>query len=195
MTILDILYGLIFQPRGTMRELARAGSLRVGLLVFLGVNIVNCLFQGASGQVNQPALGMGFLSIPVWLIGVIGIITALSVWFVSAGLFSLLGEVLYGYGNGKALLTCMGFAVFPGVLGPALHYLALMVNLKSIGVLLYLLASLWVIGLQILAVQESLTLTTGQAILIYILPLAIVVAVFVLLLFMGGMIFSSLSLP
>ncbi|MGI6433899.1 MAG: YIP1 family protein [Syntrophomonadaceae bacterium] len=194
MTILDVLYGLIFQPQGTMCELARTRPLRTGLLVFLGVCMVNYLFQGASGQISPSAFGSNLLPLPFWLIGILGAITAVLMWFMSAGLFSLLGEVLYGYGNGKALLTCLSFAVFPGVLGPALHYAAVMINLKTVGVLLYLLSMLWVMVLQVLAVREALTLTTGQAILIYILPLATIIAFFVLLLLVGGMVLSSLPL-
>lgn len=195
MTILDVLYGLIFQPQGTMRELARTRPLLTGLMVFLGVYLVNYLFQGASGQISPSAFGLTLLPRPFWLLGGLGAIMAVLMWFVSAGLFSLLGEVLYGYGNGKAVLTCLSFAVFPGVLGPALHYAAVMISLETIGALLYLLSMLWVMVLQVLAVREALTLTTGQAVLVYILPLTAIIAFFVLLLLLGGLALSSLPLP
>ncbi len=192
MTILDVLYGLIFQPQGTMRELARTRPLLAGFLVFIGVYFANYLLQEASSAISQNGLGLpGYAS---WMLASLGAVTAVVIWFVSAGLFSLLAEIIYGYGNGKAVLSCLGFAVFPGILGPALYYAAILLDLPGVGALLYLLSGLWVIGLQVLAVREALTLTTGQAVLIYLLPMASFLLIGALLLIIGGLALSSLPL-
>ncbi len=195
LTILDVLYGIIFQPQSTMRELAQTRPLRMGLLVFMGAYIISYLFQGASNHMSLSAFENTLFPLPFWWLGLAGLFMALLLWFLAAGLLSLLAEVIYGFGNGKALLTCLGFAVFPGVLGPACHYLAIIFSFESIGVILYLISAVWVIGLQVLAVKEALQLGTGQAILIYILPLAVIMVLSISLLVAGGLLLGSLPLP
>lgn len=194
MTILDILYGLIFQPQGTMRELARTRPLMPAFLIFLGVYGANLLLQEASRSVTQAGLGMlpAYLT---WLLGSLGALASIVIWFVSAGIFSLLAELIYGYGNGKGVLACLGFAAFPGIFGPALYYASALLNMETLGLLLYALTMLWVIGLQLVAVREAFTLSTGQAVLIYFLPVALTLVIMILLLIIGGMALSSLPLP
>lgn len=194
MTILDILYGLIFQPQATMRELARTRPLLSAFLVFLGVYGANLLLQQASRSINQFDLVMLPISM-TWLLGSLGALASIVVWFVSAGLFSLLGEIIYGYSNGRGILACLGFAAFPGIFGPALYYVSALLHLEPLGILLYALTMLWVVGLQVVAVREALTLTTGQAVLIYFLPVAVSLATIILLLVIGGIALSSLPLP
>jgi len=175
-----------------MRELARTRPLLAAFVVFIGVYFANYLLREASMNINQSGLTLpGYTP---WLWGTFEAVMVVMLWFVAAGLFSLLAEIIYGYGNGKGLLTCLGFAVFPGVFGPALYYIATLVDLNSAGMVFYILSIFWVMGLQVLAVREALTLTTGQAILIYLLPAASTLLIALLLLIIGGLALSSLPL-
>ena len=192
MTILDVLYGLIFAPQGTMRELSRTRPLLAAFVVFVGVYFANYLLREASRSINQGGLDLPGYS--PWLWGTMEAVVVVVLWFVAAGVFSLLAEVIYGYGNAKGLLTCLGFAVFPGIIGTALYYMAALADLNSLGAVFYMLSVFWVMGLQVLAVREALTLTTGQAVLIYLLPAASTLLMFLLLLIIGGLALSSLPL-
>ncbi len=194
MTLLDILYGLIFQPQATMRELARTKPLLAASLVFVAVYLANMLLQQASRSITETGLGLLPASL-AGLLGAVGAAVSVAIWFIVAGLFSLLAEIIYGYGNGKGVLTCLGFAAFPGIFGPALYYASILVNLEPLGMVFYVISILWVIGLQVLALREALTLTTTQAILVYLLPVVMLLGILVLLLVMGGLALSSLPLP
>lgn len=175
-----------------MRELARTRPLLPAFLVFLGVYGANLLLQQASRSISQ----VDMLPVSItWLLGSLGALASIVVWFVSAGLFSLLGEIIYGYSNGRGVLACLGFAAFPGIFGPAFYYVSALLDLEPLGILLYALTMLWVVGLQVVAVREALTLTTGQAVLVYFLPVALSLATTVLLLVIGGIALSSLPLP
>ena len=193
MSILDILYGLIFQPQTAMRELARTRPLLPAFLVFVTVYAANYLLREAGRSITQIETGLIPASM-AGLIAALGAIAAIAVWFVSAGLFSLLAEIIYGYGNGRGVLACLGFASFPGIFGSALYYLAILLNLNSWGMLFYVITVLWVIGLQVLAVREAFTLATAQAIFIYALPVVLFLAVIVMLTVMGGIVLTSLPL-
>lgn len=172
MTWLDILYGLIFRPVETFRILSERKPLVPSMVVFAAVYMTDFLLQGA-GTFENPLAGRVLSGQQFWLLGLIGLVFAVMAWVLSAALFSLLAELLYGKSNGKGVLASLGFAVFPGVLGPALYYAAGRLDIVWLGFILYAVSILWVFCLQIIAVRESFSLGTGQAVLVYLLPVVL----------------------
>lgn len=193
MTLVEILYGILFQPVDTFRYLGQEKPLARGLLLFI-------LVYGLNLVVNQ---GIEIISLEngsmpgrlLWVYGLLGGAILLFGLFLAAGILSLLSEICYGRSNGKGIMTTLAFTVFPGALGPPLHYLAILLKVSWLGMGFSLIAALWVMILQVISVRESFHLNTGQAVFIYFLP-GILLAVLLLAIsgFIGTVI-HSLPLP
>lgn len=180
MSFTEIIYGILFEPVPTLRYLAENKPLVQGLIVFLSVLIFNIIM----GQGNA-ALGeeVQALTIPFqlgWFINIVAGIFSFIMLFVMAAVFSLLGELFYGKGNAAGLLVCFAFASIPGVLGPALQYVSTLAGIEWLAVFLSLAVGIWVLVLQVLALREALALDTGQAVIVFLIPLAIVIALLIL---------------
>lgn len=180
MNFTEIIYGILFEPVATLRYLAENKPLAQGLIVFLSVLIFNIIM----GQGNA-ALGeeMQALDIPFqlgWFINIVAGIFSFIMLFVIAAVFSLLGELIYGKSNAAGLLVCFAFVSIPGVLGPALQYVSSLAGIEWLAVFLSLAVGIWVLVLQVLALREALGINTGQAIIIFLLPLAVVIGLIIL---------------
>lgn len=90
---------------------------------------------------------------------------------------------MYRRGNASGLLTCLALAIIPGLVGSTLQYALVLLDLALWGGVVSLVTFVWVIVLQVLSLRESLALTTGQAVLIYILPAASFLLVALILVF------------
>ena len=101
----------------------------------------------------------GFL----WLGAFIGVIFPLIMLFILAGLYSLLGELIYKSGNATGLLAGLSFASLPGIFGPPLQYVALSLGLNSLSNLISFAITIWLLVLQVIAIREALRLSTNQA--------------------------------
>lgn len=180
MNFTEIIYGILFEPVATLRYLAENKPLAQGLIVFLSVLIFNIIM----GQGNA-ALGeeMQALALPFqlgWFINIVAGMLSFIMLFVIAAVFSLLGEIIYGKSNAVGLLVCFAFVSIPGVLGPALQYVSSLAGIEWLAVILSLTVGIWVLVLQVLALREALGINTGQAIIIFLLPLAVVIGLIIL---------------
>ncbi|MEN6350548.1 MAG: Yip1 family protein [Syntrophomonas sp.] len=192
LSISEILYGILFEPVATLQYLSREKPVVQGLLVFLSVSLFNVLIgQGiAASDLNESLFHLS--SKWLWAFGVIGTASSILVLLFMAGFFSLLSEIIFGQGNAKGLLACLSFASVPGILGAPLQYAALLIDLPGMQVIFPFLAFLWVVILQLLSLREALGLQKGQALLLFILPSLILLA-------LGGgviaLLMVNLSLP
>ncbi len=111
---------------------------------------------------------------------VIGIVFSLIMIFVMAGIFSLLAELFFSNAspNAKGLLTCLSLASLPGLIGAPLQYTATVIGLSSLAAFIAFIVAIWLIVLQVIALRESLELTTSQAVVLFIIPL---ITIFVLI--------------
>lgn len=105
-----------------------------------------------------------------WIMGLAGMLFSILALFFMAGLYSLLSEIILNKGNAVGLLVCFCFASFPGVIGLACQYGALLLDFKILGFLCWFLAILWMIALQVLSLREALGIRSGQAILLFVSP-------------------------
>lgn len=175
MSLTDYLWGTIFNPDTTMRQLVAEKPLGQGLTLYIAVlTIIMIINQGVDAlRPIEEAL-----SLPaqfIWLLGGIGIIFSLLILFLSAGFLSLLSEITYRRGNSLGLLVGLCFAILPGVFGPLLQYGLAIIGLNWLGVIFSTITMVWVVVLQIIAVRAAFNLSTGQALIIYFLPLLIFV--------------------
>lgn len=190
MSLIDIIYGIFFDPVPTLQYLAREKPLLPGLLVYLVVFIFNIVINQGRTTLDSEIAGF----IPdgnfIWAFAALGVILSFFILALTAGLLSLLSEIFYQRGNASGLLVCLSFAVIPGVLGPPLQYGATLLGVSWLGVILSLLAIIWVIVLQVLSLREALEIQTGQAILLFILP-----GLFIIFLSLGFILIIAKTLP
>lgn len=169
MTWSEVVYGVLFQPVNTLRYLADEKPVGRGLVIFTLVTVVNfILLRGSEGTGSDPLSSLFREFFPLY--ATLGTFFALFVLLLTAGFLSLLGELFYRRGNASGLLTCLALAVVPGLVGSALQYAMFLLDLAVLGMVISLVTIAWVMVLQVLSLRESLALTTGQAVLIYILP-------------------------
>lgn len=170
MSLIDIIYGIFFEPVPTLQYLAREKPLLPGLLVYLVVFVFNLIINRGLTTLDSEIASFIPNANLMWVIAGLGVILSFFMLAITAGLFSLLSEIFYQRGNASGLLVCLSFAVIPGVLGPPLQYGATLLGISWLGVICSLLAVIWVLVLQVLSLREALELQTGQAILLFILP-------------------------
>jgi len=170
MSLIDTIYGILFDPVPTLRYLAREKPLLPGLLIYMAVFIFNLIINRGLTTLDSEIAGF----IPdgnfIWAFAILGVILSFFILALTAGLLSLLSEIFYQRGNASGLLVCLCFAVIPGALGPPLQYGATLLGISWLGVTFSLLAVIWMLVLQVLSLREALELQTGQAILLFIMP-------------------------
>lgn len=190
MSLIDIIYGIFFDPVPTLRYLAREKPLLSGLLVYLVVFVFNLIINRGLTTLDSEIAGF----IPdgnfIWIFAGLGVILSFFILALIAGLLSLLSEIFYQRGNASGLLVCLSFAVIPGVLGPPLQYGATLLGVSWLGIIFSLMAVIWVLVLQVLSLREALELQTGQAILLFILP-----GLFIVLLLLGLIFIVAKTMP
>lgn len=164
----EILYGVLFEPRATLRRLAEERPLAHALFTFLIITIFNLVIY--RGVIFQQQFALDDIRTFLWLYQILGALFSICMLFVMAGLFSLLSELLFNKINAAGLLVCLSFASLPGVLGPALYYSSSIVGLPWLGIACSIVVGVWILVLQILSLAESLDISIGQAIALFILP-------------------------
>lgn len=111
-------------------------------------------------------------------------------WLILTGLYFVLAYLLGGRGRFTSLMAALGFAQVPSLLGAVVSTLTL---LSTVGTGLGLLGSLaataigvpltiWTTVLNVIAVRETLALSTGRAALAVLLPILVLIALALLLL-------------
>jgi len=180
LTFVEIIYGVIFQPAAALKYLSEHRPLNLAILIFS----ITILFNMLINQGLETLYSSATASLPTGFIGVywlIGLIISIIILFVLAAIYNLLSDIIYTKVNGRGILTCLAFATVPGILGAPLQYAVTLLNL-NLFINFSVLASIWVLGLQILAIKEAFSIQTGQAVLLFVLP----VIAFAALIFMLG---------
>lgn len=164
----DVIYGVFFEPRATLRSLSEEKPLAQAVITFLVVAVFNLIIY--RGIVFQNNYVVEVFREFLWLWQVLAAIFSFFMLFVMAGLFSLLSELFYKTTNASGLLVCLGFASLPGLLGPALYYGATLMDRQWLGVLFSMLAGIWTLILQVISLREALEISTGRAVVLFLLP-------------------------
>ncbi|MDD3268572.1 MAG: Yip1 family protein [Syntrophomonadaceae bacterium] len=176
MTLTEVIYGILFQPAATLSYLSREKPLKQGLIVYLIIALFNVLISQGIEALNFMESLANLPPNFIWLVSSIGVIASIIMLFFMAGFLSLISEIIYGQANGKGLLVCLSFAYLPSVLGAPLEYAALLIGMQSAAAVLPVFTLVWVLVLQVIALREALSLRSSQAVLLFILPLLILLA-------------------
>lgn len=179
MDLTDRIWGVLFKPVPALQRITAERPVAQGLLIYIAVVALTIIinqgiqrFQPIEEMLNIPA---SFL----WLFFILGIIFSLLFLLASAGFLSLVSEIIYKRGNSLGLLTGFCFAILPGALGALVQYGSLLLRIEWLGVLFSVIALLWAMVLQIIAVKTALNLSNGQALLIYFIPPLIIAVIII----------------
>lgn len=185
---LAIVYELLVKPRVGIRAAAQKHSL--GLAVFI------VFISSASGTVanalvfsQDPTLALISLSSGL-IFRILSVFVGL---FLLACILHFVAEGLNGEGRVSLLFIALGCSLLPGILISPLSLIAAAIGPFPLRVGFYLISEmvifLWMVTLQIMAVKEVYRLSSGRAILTYLIPQ---IAVLLLLFILSILFFSAL---
>lgn len=171
MSLSEAIYGVIFSPKETLAQISRERIWLTGVLIFVVIMTFNMVINISLAGIEQVEQVVPIPANFFWIMSIIGLIFSLLMLFIMAGLYSLLGEIIYQASNSSGLLASLSFASIPAIFGPPLQYVAVIAGLNQLSVIISLLVGIWVISLQVIAIREALNLSTSQAIVLFIIPL------------------------
>ncbi|MBI2873984.1 MAG: YIP1 family protein [Firmicutes bacterium] len=187
---IDRLYGVLFTPVATLREVAREAPVLQAIGIYILVSLIGVIFQPAPVLSSDlPAPMKEFLTRigPFWqqltllgalLVGPFLFLVMVAAWHLSA-------ELMGGQGKAKAILSTLAFARLPGILIAPFGLIAQATQLNPLPTAGALLG-IWVIILQVVGIRESYGLSTGKAILVYLLPYIVLGLVIGLMISLGA---------
>lgn len=202
--LVDAIIGVITQPVRTFRQIALARPWQQALVLYIGLAVLQGLTSLTLPQsdlgtsiAGSPAADSGArafldtITTPGFLFGSALVFSPLFL-IIETGILYLVGRLLGGRGPFSGLLSTFAFASVPLlIMAPVTAVLNLGGSAMAIGLLRGLVgtaAGIWVFVLQVLAIRESLTLSTGRAIAVFLIPFAVVL----LLACVGGLLIASL---
>jgi len=176
--ILETLVGVLARPISTIRSICQQRPIGWAIIVYVVASLVSIVVSIETGVLDLEAIGLPDLSMPVILVGTL--IFSVVMLAVFTAICHLAASLLGGKGGYWGLFSGFAFANLPGIFVAPLAVIGL---LPIVGALLSGLGNfavvVWSLVLSILAVRENYLVSTGRAILIFLLLLvALVVLIF-----------------
>lgn len=180
MSLIDVIYGLLFAPTATFRKISHRPPLGYAFIVFTAVTLISTLIavwappvsprlaSDMPGQMSRVMMSM----LPYF--GLMGAVFAFLNWFVLAGVFQLFSEFFGGRGRALGVLAVLGLSELPGIFTGPINLITHFMEQSSLSIFISvssgLLILIWrfiliVIGLR--AVQEY---STGRAVITVLAP-------------------------
>jgi hypothetical protein len=170
MTFTEILYGIIFLPVSTLKHISSSKPWLQGILVFSIVVLFNLIIGLGIDRINGVyTVNNAYLQLYL----LIGLILSIAAIIVLAAIFNFFSDLIYHKSNLRGIISSLTFAFVPAVLGPSLEYAVIII--KGMNINFSVIIIVWVIVLQIIGIRETYLIDTGQAVLMLLLPLIILV--------------------
>jgi len=181
MGVLELIYGILFEPADTFKKVAEAPPLGLSVLIFSLVNITTIFMSfltffhllnkslpaGSDVRVNL-TLSM------ILLIIFLGLLIKLCNWLLSASVFHLLAELLGGRGSVRGLLAIVGLSYLPFFFLAPVELLLLIWGLNSVVVVIVMILNflifIWWLALMVLGVRQEYSFSSGSALAAVFLP-------------------------
>jgi hypothetical protein len=180
--LINWLHGILTSPVKTLNEIAREKPANAAFLLYLGVSmlsVISSLYNPQSMQAFEDLMREANINIPFSVIIAASLLIAIISIFVITGVLQLLARLFKGSGGYWNLFSAYAFANFPLIIGVPITFISGF--LGTIGDILAgvisLALSIWVLVLQVIAVRESHSLSTGASIGVYLLQLVILVGI------------------
>lgn len=185
----ELVYGALFRPVEAFRHIARTRPVKPALLVaftvyvFQGLLLAASLPEDVAGLLPaQAGLATGELPVSLGLPAFVTFLTVLAVgWFLATAVFHLLAGFMGHAGSGPALFAGLGFATLPLAFGSAAEFiLGRLAGLGGLATLATIASLGWNLVLVTIAIRETYRITSGRAVAILFLPLAVAAGVIVI---------------
>ncbi|MDD2421645.1 MAG: Yip1 family protein [Heliobacteriaceae bacterium] len=171
---LDYLYHVLFQPSLAFTVAAQNKPLWLAAGV-VGVALVAGVVgnAGVAGEFFRADGGLfsGVAGSLLFILSLSGVVFGVLVWVILAGVYNLAGELCGGRGNATGLFTTMGLAYLPSVFVSPLQVAGSLLPggglLEGFGMFCL---GIWSIVLQVLAIRQTLLLSTARAVFVFLLP-------------------------
>jgi len=180
--LINWLYGVLTKPVQTLNEIAREKPANAAFLIYLGItmlSVLSSLYNPQAMQAFEDLMRETDIAIPFSVIIAASLLMAIISIFVVTGVLQLLARLFKGNGGYWNLFSAYAFANFPLIIGLPITFISgflgtvgnILSGVFSLGL------SIWVLVLQVIAVRESHSLSTGASIGVYLLQLAILVGI------------------
>ena len=194
--LINWLYGVLTKPVQTLNEIAREKPANAAFLLYLGISmlsVLGSLYNPQAMQAFEDLMRETGISMPFSVIIAASLLITIISIFVITGVLHLLARLYKGSGGYWNLFSAYAFANFPLIMGVPITFIGgflgtmgdILAGLVSLGL------SIWVLVLQVIAVRESHSLSTGASIGVYLLQLVILVGIPLVVII--GLIFAYLS--
>lgn len=202
---LDLIYGVLFDPRVTFRRVALQPPIGPAIFIFTLVNLVGAtmgVFAGYRLAIHGPGTpGMHM----AWLMQAAGPVMAATglifqylKWLVVSAVMHFAAELFGGRGRAVGILSVTALASLPALVLAPVDLILLSLGARGLSVagivaLTGLGSFVWSVILVVLGLREVYGFSTGRAILAVFLPPAVLVVAGIILLGVFGVIISSLA--
>jgi len=197
-SILDIVYGVLFDPVRTFVGFAQKPPIVAVIIIFLALNLAEAIISLFTAPVYFDNIGglpglaeAGTKQALISFVALAGFSFALIKWFLMAGLLHLLAELYGGRGTARSVWAVYGVAGLPAVV---MIPVQLLITLFTSGDLTDFITGLialglyvWGVLLLIIGLREVHLLSTGRAVLTVITPgLMVLLLTLVNIIFIGS---------
>jgi hypothetical protein len=180
----EYLVGVINEPVRTLREVAEKRLWREGLLLIVVITLIGGAVSVVSLKMSPPAASnitadptlahffSTFYSPSVFLPFML--LSSILSWFVSGAIYYGFSRLFKGQGTLPGMLASLGFAETPALVSAPLTALALLLGpaWAFVSYVPGFVAWIWILVLDVLAIRESQSLETGQAIGVLLITVA-----------------------
>lgn len=178
--VLELIYGVLFDPAETFKKVAEAPPLGLSVLIFSLVNITAIFmsFLTFLHLLNKslPAGRANLTLAIIILIVFFGLLAKICNWLLSTSVFHLLAELLGGRGSVKSLLAIVGLSYLPFIFLAPVELLLLIWGLNSVVVILVMILNflifIWWLALMVLGVRQEYCFSAGSALAAVLLPIS-----------------------
>lgn len=190
-SIWDLMLEVLVSPREGMEKVAERRPVGPALGIIIGLSLFALAMRLAGGPpaIDSFPTGLNFdfaqamnrlmpmLALAGSLLGSVGLLAG---WFLRSAIYRLLGELMIGPGDGRAMLATLGFAALPGLLQPPLELMTSRVQVPGLSFLVGLALWVWTAILAVMAIRASFRSSTGQAVAVFLIPIGALIGFLIL---------------
>lgn len=166
--LLETVFLTLIRPRSVMARCSAGVPLWWSLAVYGTVYVFGYLYNLIALR-NLPSSPLALNVSAAWLF-VFGAGFSLLVWLGSAGIWFLLAQLLGGTGSSVRLFAALGFASLPAIVGDAAGALLFLAGRGSAASTPLVVAAVWGLVLEVLAVKETTGVSAGRALTVVFAP-------------------------
>ncbi len=193
-SFVEVLYGTVVSPKETFTMISKKPPLMLSILTVFLIYLFTWLLnlselRDAHLEISQEMISSVGYALPfdafgsmIAVMGLMGVIMSLLVWFVISGALNLWAVLLGGTGNARGLFVCYGFSFLPMVFTEVLQKLIYLTGLPGfLGFLFTVAGFVWVIYLQTISIRVTQKLSSGRSLLVALSPMLLAILLMLLM--------------